>query len=91
MHSEISVHPYGVCQDPADDATVIGYVDQSMRRLIPHSIGGGKVNDCDLTAFPKDILSKENVARLEKIRMKYDPECRFHPALGFESGAGTTV
>ncbi len=86
MHSEISVHPYGVCQDPADDPVVLAYVEQSMRRLLPHSTGGGKVNDCDLTAFPKEILSKENAARLETVRSKYDPDCRFHPALGLEHG-----
>jgi FAD/FMN-containing dehydrogenase len=91
MHSEISVHPYGVCQDPADDASVLTYVDQSMQRLMPCSIGGGKVNDCDLTAFTKDILSKENVARLEKVRQTYDPGCRFHPALGFEPAVGAAV
>jgi len=84
VHSEISVHPYGVCQDPTDDAAVIGYVEQSMRRLMPHSTGGGKVNDCDLTSFPKDILSKENAARLETVRTKYDPDGRFHPALGLD-------
>lgn len=84
MHSEVSVHPYGVCQDPAEDEVVLAYVEQSMQRLLPYSIGGGKVNDCDLTAFRKDILSGQNAARLEQIRAKYDPDRRFHPALGYE-------
>jgi FAD/FMN-containing dehydrogenase len=87
MHSEVSVHPYGVCQDPADDATVIAFVDHAMRRLMPHSVGGGKVNDCDLTAFPKAILSAENAARLEEVRREYDPDRRFHLALGLEDSA----
>jgi FAD/FMN-containing dehydrogenase len=82
VHSEISVHPYGVCQDPADDTEVLHYVERSMRRLMPHSIGGGKVNDCDLTAFTKDILSQANAARLEAVRTAYDPDGRFHSALG---------
>jgi FAD/FMN-containing dehydrogenase len=86
VHSEISVHPYGVCQDPADDPTVLAYVEQSLHRLLPHSGGGGKVNDCDLTAFRKDILSKENASRLEQVRARYDPDGRFHRALGLESG-----
>jgi FAD/FMN-containing dehydrogenase len=90
MHSEISVHPYGVCQDPADDPAVLAFVDQSMRGLMPHSIGGGKVNDCDLAAFPKDILSKENAARLEKVRGRYDPDGRFHRAFGLERGLGAS-
>jgi FAD/FMN-containing dehydrogenase len=91
MHSEISVHPYGVCQDPADDAAILAYVDGAMRRLMPHSIGGGKVNDCDLTAFPKMILSTEHAARLASVRQAYDPESRFHRALGLEEGATAAV
>jgi FAD/FMN-containing dehydrogenase len=91
VHSEISVHPYGVCQDPADDPAILGYVEQSLQRLMPHSIGAGKVNDSDLTAFPKDILSKENAARLEKVRSQYDPDGRFHPALGLEPSVSAGV
>jgi FAD/FMN-containing dehydrogenase len=91
MHSEISVHAYGVCQDPADDPAILAYVEESMRRLLPYSTGGGKVNDCDLTAFAKDILSKENAARLEQVRSTYDPDGRFYPALGLEPSVGAGV
>ena len=91
MHSEISVHAYGVCQEPADDATVIDFVDDAMRKLLPHSVGGGKVNDCDLTAFRKAFLSAPNAARLEELRGTYDPDGLFHPALGLEGGVGAPV
>lgn len=86
VHSEISVHPYGVCQDAADDPVTLEYVERSLRRLLPHSGGGGKVNDCDLTAFRKDILSPENALRLDQVRARYDPDGRFHRALGLEAG-----
>jgi FAD/FMN-containing dehydrogenase len=91
MHSELSVHPYGVCQDPADDAAVLAFVERSMQRLMPHPIGGGKVNDSDLVAFPKDILSKESLARFKQVRSEYDPDGRFHPALGFDRTSGASV
>ena len=91
MHSELSVHPYGVCQDPADDPAVLAFVERSMERLMPHSIGGGKVNDSDLEAFPKAILSNESLARFEQIRSTYDPDGRFHPALGFDRSKGASV
>jgi FAD/FMN-containing dehydrogenase len=84
LHTEVSVHPYGVCQEPADDEAMMEYVDRAMRLLMPHSIGGGKVNDCDLTAFPKDILSAECAQRFEDVRERYDPGRRFHLALGLE-------
>ena len=87
LHTEVSVHPYGVCQDPADDDAMMEYVDTALNLLLPHSIGGGKVNDCDLTAFPKDILSKKNAQRLEGVRDRYDPERRFYAALGTELAA----
>ena len=88
VHSEISVHPYGVCQDPGEDPVALAFVERSLRRLLPFSTGGGKVNDCDLTAFRKDILSRENALRLEQVRARYDPYGRFHRALGLESGMG---
>ena len=86
LHTELSVHPYGVCQDPADDEAMMDYVGSAMRRLMPHSIGGGKVNDCDLEAFPKGILSKESAARIEQLRQQYDPHRCFHSVLGLQTG-----
>jgi FAD/FMN-containing dehydrogenase len=91
LHTEVSVHPYGVCQDPEDDAAMMEYVRSSMESLMPHSIGGGKVNDCDLEAFPKDILSKESSDRFEAIRKRYDPDRRFHLALGLERPTAATA
>jgi FAD/FMN-containing dehydrogenase len=89
MHSEVSVHPYGVCQDPADDATVLRFVDDAMRRLLPCSIGGGKVNDCDLAAFPKAYLSAAHAARLEELRRTHDPDGLFHRPFGIEDAYST--
>jgi len=91
LHTEVSIHPYGVCQNPADDEAMMSYVEKAMQALLPHSIGGGKVNDCDLEAFPKDILSEECAARFEQLRERYDPDRRFHLALGLEPAAGTPV
>lgn len=84
MHSEISVHAYGVCQDPAGDAATLGYVADAMERLLPHSVGGGKVNDCDLSAFPKAYLAGGQAERLEELRRKHDPDGRFHRPLGHD-------
>lgn len=81
LQTGLSVHPYGVCQDPAEDAAMADYVDRAIQLLLPHSNGGGKVNDCDLAAFPKDVLSAENAARLERVRERYDPGERFYRAL----------
>ena len=84
LQTEVSVHPYGVCQDPEDDDDMMQYVAGALTRLKPHSIGGGMVNDCDLTAFPKDVLSRDAATRFEGVRGRYDPEGRFHVALGLE-------
>jgi hypothetical protein len=70
---------------------MMAYVDTSLRRLLRHSIGGGKVNDCDLTAFPKDILSPENATRLERLRDRYDLDRLFHAALGGPSSVRQAV
>lgn len=91
LHTEVSVHPYGVCQDPADDDAMMAYVERSLQRLLPHSIGGGKVNDCDLAAFPKDILSSDCAARFERVRERYDPDGCFHMALGLEPAAAGSI
>jgi FAD/FMN-containing dehydrogenase len=91
LHTEVSVHPYGVCQDPADDDAMMAYVERSMQRLLPHSIGGGKVNDCDLAAFPKDILSSDCAARFERVRERYDSDGWFHMALGLERAAAGSI
>jgi len=82
LHTPLSVHPYGICDEEKDDAAMNAWVNQAMRSLEPHSIHGGKVNDAELAAYPKYVLSPENTTRLQKLRAKYDPDGLFHSYLG---------
>jgi FAD/FMN-containing dehydrogenase len=82
LHTPLSVHPYGICEEQRDDDAMNAWVNEALRSLEPFSNHGGKVNDNDLAAYPKYVLSPDNTRRLEELRGKYDPDGFFCGYLG---------
>jgi FAD/FMN-containing dehydrogenase len=62
--------------DPADDARMLAWPPEQMRRLEPLS-RGIQLADENLVARPARFLSDGNLARLEALRAQHDPDGRF--------------
>ena len=62
--------------DPAQDAPMLAWPVQQMRRLEPLS-RGIQLADENLHARPARFLTDENARRLEELRATHDPEGRF--------------
>ncbi len=78
---------YGVWSDPADDERYSGWAGGRMRALAPQA-SGIQLADENLGNRPARFISDENMARLDELRDRYDPEHRFHPWMGrLPSGA----
>jgi FAD/FMN-containing dehydrogenase len=77
LQSEMSFHVYAVYDDAADDPSMLDWHAEAMRRIEPHTNGGGKVNDNNLFSRPMAVLRPESAARLEQLRATYDPDGRF--------------
>lgn len=82
LHTPLSVHVYGVGEQPHEDEPLDMFVRDAMISLEPYSIRGGKINDHDLVSFPKYVLAPEEGERLKKLKAQYDPDDRFHSYLG---------
>jgi FAD/FMN-containing dehydrogenase len=82
LGSPLAVHVYGVGSDAGQDAALDAWVTQSMKSIQPFSLGGGKVNDCDLASYPKNVLSPASADRLEELRARHDPDGVFHTYWG---------
>ncbi len=77
MQGDIYVAVYSVWDDPAEDRKHQAWVTDRMHDLEP--MGKGiQLADENLAARPFRFMSEENLARLESLRAKHDPERRFH-------------
>ena len=77
MQGDIYVAVYSVWDDPAEDRKHQAWVTDRMHDLEP--LGKGiQLADENLAARPFRFMSEENLARLESLRAKHDPERRFH-------------
>ncbi len=72
---------YGVWDDPADDERYASWPEQRMRAMA-HLASGIQLADENLGRRPARFITDENMARLDALRDRYDPEHRFHPWMG---------
>ncbi len=82
LHTPVSVHVYGVGEEPHEDEPLDAFVRTAMESLEPFSVRGGKINDHDLVSFPKYVLGPEQTQRLKELKATYDPAGRFHSYRG---------
>jgi hypothetical protein len=74
-------HIYGVYEDSAEEGAVREWIREQVEPMLPYSNGVGKINESDLLVRDQKHLGDANLAKLEKLRAKYDPEQRFHDLL----------
>lgn len=72
---------YGEWRRAQDDAAYAGWATDCMRRMAPHGIGV-QLADENLGRRPARFMQEEKLARLDRIRERYDPEGRFHAWMG---------
>lgn len=72
---------YGVWEYPADDAANIAWVTERMREMEALS-SGIQLADENLGQRPARFAAEENMARLDALCGKYDPDGLFHPWMG---------
>jgi FAD/FMN-containing dehydrogenase len=77
---------FGGWTDPRQDAEMLAWPAQQMRRLEPLS-RGIQLADENLVARPARFLSDENAERLESLRARHDPDGRF---LSYLTAEGVT-
>jgi FAD/FMN-containing dehydrogenase len=72
---------YGVWQDPARDEANVAWVADRMREMDGLATGI-QLADENLGQRPARFVSEANLARLDELRAKYDPDRRFHSWMG---------
>ena len=72
---------YGVWREPADDDANTAWVANRMLEMEPLA-SGIQLADENLGERPARFVSDENMARLDELRAKYDPDGLFHPWMG---------
>ncbi len=72
---------YGVWKDEADTPTASTWARENMAAMSPLSTGV-QLADENLGARPAPFLAEANMARLDALRAKHDPDGRFHPYMG---------
>jgi FAD/FMN-containing dehydrogenase len=72
---------YGVWQDPADDAANVAWVSGRISEM-EHLASGIQLADENLGERPARFASEANMARLDAVRSRYDPDGLFHPWMG---------
>jgi FAD/FMN-containing dehydrogenase len=77
LQTAMSFHVYAVYDDAADDERMLAWHAESLVRVEPYWVGGGKVNDSNLFVRPMAVLRPEAARRLEELRATYDPDGRF--------------
>jgi FAD/FMN-containing dehydrogenase len=72
---------YGVWQDPSGDAANVAWATERMREM-DHLASGIQLADENLGERPARFASDANMARLDELRARHDPEGLFHPWMG---------
>jgi FAD/FMN-containing dehydrogenase len=68
---------YGVSKDAKDDEAASSWVADGMRRIAPFATGLALADE-NLGLRPGKFLADANLARLDALRARHDPEGRFH-------------
>jgi FAD/FMN-containing dehydrogenase len=72
---------YGAWEDPARDGANVAWVADRMAEMSGLS-SGIQLADENLGARPARFMTDANMARLDELRERYDPEGLFHPWMG---------
>jgi hypothetical protein len=72
---------YGVWRTAGEEAPASAWATEWMRRLAPLA-SGLQLADENLGARPGRFLADANLARLDALRARHDPEGRFHSYMG---------
>jgi FAD/FMN-containing dehydrogenase len=72
---------YGVWKDPADDAANVAWATDNMRAMEPFATGI-QLADENLGLRPARFLGDAQMARVQELRAKWDPDGRFHSWMG---------
>ncbi|MGH2725970.1 MAG: FAD-binding oxidoreductase, partial [Actinomycetota bacterium] len=76
VEDETYIACYGVWRDAANDAANVSWARDRMREM-EHLSTGIQLADENLGQRPARFVTDEHMARLDKLRAKYDPEGRF--------------
>lgn len=79
---------YGVWDDPSDDDRYAAWAEERMRAMA-HLASGIQLADENLGRRPARFVSDENLARLDEVRDRYDPQGRFYAWMGRLSAPAT--
>lgn len=72
---------YAAWEDPADDAINVAWASDRMAEM-EHLSSGIQLADENLGKRPARFAGDENMARLDALRAKHDPDGLFHPWMG---------
>ena len=72
---------YGVWKDAKDDLAASSWVADGLRLMEPFA-AGLQLADENLGMRPGKFLADANMARLDALRARYDPDARFHSYMG---------
>jgi FAD/FMN-containing dehydrogenase len=81
LEDEINLALYAVWDDPANDDRYSNWPGSNMAAMSHLSSGVGLADE-NLGRRPAKFATDENMARLDQIRAKYDPDGRFNSWLG---------
>lgn len=81
VEDETYIALYGVWTDPARDEANVAWVTDRMREM-EGLASGIQLADENLGLRPARFVSAENLARLDEVRARYDPDGRFHAWMG---------
>jgi FAD/FMN-containing dehydrogenase len=81
VEDETYIACYGVWADPEDDVCFGDWATDRMREL-EGSASGIQLADENLVNRPARFVTDTNLARLDELRAKWDPDGRFHAWLG---------
>ncbi len=81
VEDETYIALYGVWREPDHDDANTAWVANRMLEMEPLA-SGIQLADENLGERPARFVSDENMARLDELRAKYDPDGLFHPWMG---------
>jgi FAD/FMN-containing dehydrogenase len=81
LEDEINLALYAVWNDPADDERCLDWPKSNMAAMAHLSSGIGLADE-NLGRRSAKFATDENMARLDRIRAKYDPDGLFHSWMG---------
>lgn len=81
VEDDIYIAVYGVWEDPRDDVANVAWAAERMGEMA-HLSSGIQLADENLGERPARFAGDENLARLDALRTRYDPDRLFHPWMG---------